>query len=438
MGKDMSDTDKFELPEDVFERAKYHEFLTSYLSSVNTPFVINIDAGWGYGKTYFIKQWINSISNMHPAIYINAWESDFSNDPLLVLISEVTKGLEEAFPDSKALPDKVTSIITKSGVFCKAGAPALVKGAAKYIMSEDGVNGIEEAIADSAGKLVEISLKEHSRFKSSIDKFKVELSSLKEVYDENDGLSGPLFIFVDELDRCRPTYSVEFLEQIKHIFSAEGIVFIIATDTTQLCHSIGAVYGEKFDSHLYLTRFFDREYVLPAPNYKRFASALLSGKSYEGLLTFPENDDGEVFAEYFAFFANFFRLNLRTQEQCAARLDALLLVQEGGTIHVPYITFLIMLRAVSKEDFNTWFHKREFVDKGYKSSETIMLYDNIGPINVINAYLGCVFESRDKLMRKVNNMQAQSPNNSIAIEVHKNLNSIKTYKDKVELVGAVL
>ncbi|WP_419182173.1 P-loop NTPase fold protein [Pantoea ananatis] len=38
-------------------------------------------------------------------------------------------------------------------------------------------------------------------------------------------LSYPLFVFVDELDRCRPTYAIEMLETIKHLFSIENVVY---------------------------------------------------------------------------------------------------------------------------------------------------------------------------------------------------------------------
>jgi len=57
-----------------------------------------------------------------------------------------------------------------------------------------------------------------------------------------------MFILIDELDRCRPTYAIELLENIKHLFDIEGLYFIIATDSTQLSYSINAVYGNKFAS----------------------------------------------------------------------------------------------------------------------------------------------------------------------------------------------
>ncbi|QDE47832.1 hypothetical protein EIN43_17235 [Enterobacter hormaechei] len=69
----------------------------------------------------------------------------------------------------------------------------------------------------------------------------------------------PTFIFIDELDRCRPNYAIDMLETIKHLFDINNVVFVIATDKEQLSHSICSVYGSGFDATRYLDRFL---YVL--------------------------------------------------------------------------------------------------------------------------------------------------------------------------------
>lgn len=64
-----------------------------------------------------------------------------------------------------------------------------------------------------------------------------------------------VFILIDELDRCRPSYAIEMLETIKHFFELKNYVFVVATDTEQLSHSVKAVYGDFFDGKEYLSRF---------------------------------------------------------------------------------------------------------------------------------------------------------------------------------------
>ncbi|WAF58355.1 KAP family NTPase [Aeromonas caviae] len=44
--------------------------------------------------------------------------------------------------------------------------------------------------------------------------------------DDKGRLDYPAFILIDELDRCRPSYAVEMLETIKHIFDISGVVFV--------------------------------------------------------------------------------------------------------------------------------------------------------------------------------------------------------------------
>ena len=46
-------------------------------------------------------------------------------------------------------------------------------------------------------------------------------------------------LLVDELDRCRPTYAVQILEKMKHLFNVPNI-FVLAVDRNQLglFHSI--------------------------------------------------------------------------------------------------------------------------------------------------------------------------------------------------------
>lgn len=66
------------------------------------------------------------------------------------------------------------------------------------------------------------------------------------------------------------------LERVKHLFNVPGVVFVIATDTEQLCHSVGAVYGQDIDARGYLLRFFDRTYHLAEPSPNKLVAYRLS------------------------------------------------------------------------------------------------------------------------------------------------------------------
>lgn len=62
-------------------------------------------------------------------------------------------------------------------------------------------------------------------------------------------------IFIDELDRCKPTYAVKLLERIKHYFNNDKIIFVFSTNLEELQSSVKCVYGESFNAYRYLDRF---------------------------------------------------------------------------------------------------------------------------------------------------------------------------------------
>lgn len=72
-------------------RKPYGEFLSSYIRTQNSPLVLNLDGSWGVGKSHFLRQLYSDLRFKHflPVIHIDAWVSDFSDDPLLVIISEL-------------------------------------------------------------------------------------------------------------------------------------------------------------------------------------------------------------------------------------------------------------------------------------------------------------------------------------------------------------
>lgn len=79
-----------------------------------------------------------------------------------------------------------------------------------------------------------------------------------------------MVVIIDELDRCKPTFAIQTLEVVKHLFDVNNIVFLFAVDIQQLSHSISSVYGQGFDSVGYLCRFFDYIAKMPEPNISSY------------------------------------------------------------------------------------------------------------------------------------------------------------------------
>ncbi|MBT1869355.1 KAP family NTPase [Enterobacter mori] len=264
------------LPADTLERKKYAEFLYEVCAArgEKSNLVVNINAEWGAGKTYFTKRLAESISSIHPTVYIDAWKEDFSDDPLLTVFSSIKEQLT-------GQSDKFTTLLNKTveniGPLLKTATPIILEGIMKKYT---GIETLSDLTKDLSGKLLEL----HSEKSTKIETIKKGISEWVSFIKQGDGIENkhlPLFIIIDELDRCRPNFAINLLEITKHIFNIPGVVFIIATDTEQLQHSIKVVYGNEFSASHYLNRFFDRRFLLPSPKLHQ----LLTTKSPDNIIS---------------------------------------------------------------------------------------------------------------------------------------------------------
>lgn len=249
--------------DDLLDRKVRANFLSNYLDQ-DVCRVLNLDSPWGAGKTYFLQNWRFQLlhEDLRPVVYFNAWENDFLDDPLLSLVSVIRDQLSLHCGTQKLVEEKVKDFTKRAGELAIAIAPSMMKAAAKKYLGEDFIDIFDgEATAESAEKFVENILGKNQEALSAVKQFQASLTELfKVVGSKSDGK--PVYIFIDELDRCRPTYAIELLERVKHFFAIEGCRFVIATDTEQLAHSICAVYGSGFASKRYLKRFFDATFKL--------------------------------------------------------------------------------------------------------------------------------------------------------------------------------
>ncbi|WP_213758775.1 KAP family P-loop NTPase fold protein, partial [Citrobacter freundii] len=249
------------LPSDTLDREKYAKYLYEICSArgARSNLVVNINAEWGAGKTYFTKRLAKTIADKHPTIYIDAWKEDFSDDPLLTVFSSIKEQLT-------GQSDKFTTLINKTieniGPLLKTATPVIVEGLIKKFT---GIDSVSELTKDLSSKLLEI----HTEKSTKIETIRKGISNWVRFIEQKDCINKdlPIFVVIDELDRCRPNFAINLLEITKHIFNIPGVVFIIATDTEQLQHSIKVVYGSEFSASHYLSRFFDRRFLLPTPEY---------------------------------------------------------------------------------------------------------------------------------------------------------------------------
>ncbi|WP_368175310.1 P-loop NTPase fold protein [Aeromonas sp. R5-4] len=332
------------LSADRLDRARYAEFLTNYLAAEGKQrnYVLNLNAEWGAGKTWFIKRWYMELKAHYPTVYIDAWQQDFSDDPLLTVISSIIEQLKEEAGSPQLSP----YLSTKLASLLKATAPIVTKALFKKV-SGINIDEVQEVItADDAGKLVESLFQDTRKKTEAVQLLKHEIKQWVEAIIGKKKKQAPAFILIDELDRCRPSYAVEMLETIKHIFDIPGVVFVLATDTEQLQHAIKVIYGEGFDAQTYLGRFFKRRFYLnKCPSH--FLIEKFVADRFELLCskTFHCFSDANNFSKTLAKIVDAYHLTARETESFLDTLFAILHSVSERSIDIIYLSALLIMHA---------------------------------------------------------------------------------------------
>lgn len=344
-----------ELAGDRLDRARYATFLTNYLAAEGKQrnYVLNLNAEWGAGKTWFIKRWYMELKEHYPTVYIDAWQQDFSDDPLLTVISSIIDQLKEVAGKENKIPEGMRQRLL--GLF-KVGGKLALKAAIQKAGLEDDDFSLE---GDDADKLVDALCNNQKERYDSIQYLKREIREWVEgsVGLSNGSMDYPAFILIDELDRCRPSYAVEMLETIKHIFDVKGVVFVLATDTAQLQHAVKVIYGSDFDAQTYLSRFFSRRFSLLGGSRLSFVESHLGKNRFINNDIFeriwPRGLDTGSLATLIAAIADACHLSLRGTEKLIDRSLLAILSISSDMINIAFLTYLIALHETKPSDYET-------------------------------------------------------------------------------------
>ena len=93
---------------DLLGRREPAEVLTRLVVNLDEgPCVLAIDAAWGAGKTTFFRMWTQHLRNKEfPVVEVNAWETDFSEEPFVTLSTELIDGIKSGKRHSSRKPQR--------------------------------------------------------------------------------------------------------------------------------------------------------------------------------------------------------------------------------------------------------------------------------------------------------------------------------------------
>lgn len=339
---------------DAFGRSSFGQSLLNLITHTSDGLVISLDARWGEGKTTFVKMWQGMLAeNGLPSIYIDAFQDDYANDAFLSLASHITAYAKEhsEFADAAEFKAKAAKILIHllswSG---KVGAKALTLGLIGNAEVES-LSKIEGDIADSAAsaaeKILLDKLSSSQQDAALVSSFRETLSTLPSKLRDNEG--NRLVVIIDELDRCKPTYAVDVLERIKHLFAVPNITFVLVMNKEQLEGALKSVYGPNLDARTYLQKFVTVEATLPKRT--KDAGAVCDLEVYaRKLYSMHELNawgDKDILVSSISLLAKAFDLSLRQLERVFTNVTLVYSVSDEHAYRLPVlISFLCILKVV--------------------------------------------------------------------------------------------
>ena len=223
--------------------------------------VISLNAPFGAGKSTFIEMWQQEMlasykddQTLPLPILVNAWEDDYCGDPMLSLVRSLSATLLRNQDQSSKKKGEKLKETAKDVAW-------LTLGLANEVASKfTGIDVIAGA---------DVSEKKRKERNAALECFEERVRVLKRIRttlaDVFGGAHVKAIIMVDELDRCRPSYAIDYLETIKHVFNVKGLAFVLAVDKHQLRSSAKAMFGSDLNFDEYYRKFVHRNVELPAP-----------------------------------------------------------------------------------------------------------------------------------------------------------------------------
>jgi hypothetical protein len=357
---DISPNEERPFEGDLFHRTSLARRLSEWVDRLPDGGVLAIDSHWGGGKSWFGRHWRNQLKkDGYRTVWLDAFQVDYIEDPFLLFATEIRRLVSADQERQKTFTEKSVAV---GKILVPLLAKSAGRAAIRVIAGEKVEGQVEEALerlADDASheldEVIRRRLSELESLKNTVGAFRKSLQDIAKQQEQ------PVVFFVDELDRCRPSFAVSLLERLKHFFEVPGVVFVLLLNRSQLERAIRGTYGEDIDAQLYLQKFITVCVTLPQGDRKGdvdFAFVrdfvLKTGKQL-GLDNVELFDD---FRYFLALTAVLFQVSYRDLQ----RVLALYSVADRGRAPSHAIAYLGVLRIIAPATFAAL---RSNLDRGH-------------------------------------------------------------------------
>jgi len=332
---------------DIFSREQFAEKLTNLVKNTDDELVVALDAKWGEGKTTFVKMWRDMLKELGiHSIYFDAFENDFIEDPLLALSGELFSLIEDSSSKNNFKTKAVSAIKVISRAGLRIGIKTLTAG-----VLDDTIFENTGTVGDASTEASDIVDKYIGDRLMTLEKDKASLKAFKEAIGcAVESLSGdaPLIFIVDELDRCKPTFALDTIELIKHVFSVPKVVFVLVMNRRQLEEIIKIKYGKDIEASIYLQKFVHVWVELPRDIQKHYSH----GRTYLNKclkdMGFKRTQENNEAIRLYEELIDYYRLSFRDIERSLTNFALIENLTNGRLSHTYYylLVFLSIIRTI--------------------------------------------------------------------------------------------
>lgn len=249
----------------------------------NNKSVIGVTAQYGGGKTFFAKCLQDKLDQggIVTTKYIDLWKNDYK-DPFITLASEMLEIIKDKEERNKFL--STTSNCIKS------------------LLKKTSFGG------SFFGFKVDIPLEDVKDM--LLGKEKDEIKKLKEEIKKVTEKKKIVFL-VDEIDRCRSEFAIEFLERIKHFFDIDNIVFILFINNAYINNLTCSYISNYGTSSSFISKFINKIIPLNFSDYEGFIKNIFHVISAD----FKDQGRYSVYYRSVQKIINYYNISLRDIKQ---------------------------------------------------------------------------------------------------------------------------
>lgn len=242
----------------ILDFSNYRDTIIELIRYTDPRFTLGIYGEWGTGKTTLMKSIEKKLNEDKDivTIWFNAWRYEREEQLTIVsLLKTIAYQMGEHSRFKSLKPVILKSILT-------VGKGLVGKGlVAKHLLTEKTVEEIQGNASSSKLR----ALSRYERETIYFDGIRNIQHTLDNIITKHPKTK--VVVFIDDLDRCSPTRTLEVFESLKVFLDINGFIYIMGLNYETISKLVTAAYKESgISGELYIRKLIQIPIVIPEWN----------------------------------------------------------------------------------------------------------------------------------------------------------------------------